>query len=175
MTVFYSRQALLLPVRPEFIALTIATAFLLNLVPWPGIATRVHPDLVALVLLYWSVREPYKFGYTIAWLLGLAMDVAEGSFLGQHALAYTILVFSGNIVSRRMAMFGGIGQAMHAAPLLLLTDVVVLLIRLMAGADFPGWTFFAGSAVAACLWPFIAVLFRLPQLPKPDPDSGVSV
>jgi rod shape-determining protein MreD len=62
-------------------------------------------------------------------------------------------------------------QALHVIPLLLLNDVIVLLIRLAAGADFPGYWYFAGSVIGGLLWPLLSFLYRLPQQPRYDPDQ----
>ncbi|MGA0032564.1 MAG: rod shape-determining protein MreD, partial [Burkholderiales bacterium] len=61
-------------------------------------------------------------------------------------------------------------QMLHVLPLLLFTDVVVLLVRAMAGADFPGYAYFLGSIAGAALWPVLTHLLKLPQRPPPDPD-----
>lgn len=162
-------QEILLPVRPGFIALTLIAALFLNLLPWAGYWLWVRPDFVALVVLYWCIEEPRKIGFAGAWLLGLFMDVADGTLFGQHALAYAILAYAGIVLHRRVRMFSGTPQVLHVIPLLLLNDLIVLGIRALAGADFPGFQYFIGSFVAGALWPPLGVLLRLPQRPKPDP------
>lgn len=162
-------QEILLPVRPGFIALTLIAALFLNLLPWAGYWLWVRPDFVALVVLYWCIEEPRKIGFAAAWLLGLFMDVADGTLFGQHALAYAILAYAGIVLHRRVRMFSGTPQVLHVIPLLLLNDLIVLGIRALAGADFPGFQYFIGSFVAGALWPPLGVLLRLPQRPKPDP------
>jgi rod shape-determining protein MreD len=61
-------------------------------------------------------------------------------------------------------------QILHVIPLLLFTDFVVLLVRALAGADFPGYAYFIGSFTGAALWPVLYYLLKLPQRPRPDPD-----
>ena len=61
-------------------------------------------------------------------------------------------------------------QVLHVIPLLLLNDVIVLLIRTLAGSEFPGYQYFIGSFVGGVLWPLLSFLLKLPQQPKPDPD-----
>jgi len=165
-----SPQELLLPVRPGFIALTLIAALLCNLLPWSGWAYWLVPDFVALIVLYWCIEEPRKIGFLAAWALGLLMDVADGSLFGQHALAYSILAYAGIALHRRVQRFSMAPQILHVIPLLLFTDLVVLLVRALAGADFPGYAYFLGSFTGAALWPVLARLMRLPQRPRPDPD-----
>lgn len=165
-------QEILLPARPAFIIATLVAALLLNLLPWSGWWLAMRPDFVALVLLFWCIEEPRKIGFTSAWLFGLMMDVADASLLGQHALAYSILAYAGIALHRRVQRFSVTPQVLHVIPLLLLNDLIVLAIRMLAGSDFPGLAYFAGSVIGAALWPALAVVLKLPQRPKPDPNHG---
>jgi len=163
---------ILLPVKPGFIAATLVVALLLNLLPWSGYGLWVKPDFVALVVLYWCIETPRRIGFMTAWLLGLTMDVADGTLFGQHALAYTILAYAGIVLHRRVRMFAITSQMLHVLTLLLINDVIVVTIRALAGAEFPGFQYFIGSIVGAALWPVIVAFFRLPQRPQPDPDHA---
>lgn len=163
-------QEILLPVRPGFIVATLVAALLLNLLPWSGLLFWIKPDFVALVVLYWCIHQPRKLGFTAAWLMGLMMDVADGSLFGQHALAYSILAYAGIVLHRRVQRFALAPQVLHVIVLLLFNDLVVLAIRVLAGGDFPGFQYFAGSLVAGALWPPLSVMLHLPQRPRSDPD-----
>lgn len=162
---------ILLPVRPGFIAFTLIAALTANFLPWSGPWLVVKPDFVALVVLYWCIQQPRKLGFAVAWLLGLTMDIADGSLLGQHALAYSVLAFAGIVLHHRVLMFTMKNQILHVIPILLINDLIVLAIRKLAGADFPGIAYFAGSLIAGTLWPVMCFLFKLPQRPTPDPDD----
>lgn len=161
---------ILLPVKPAFIAFTLGAALVANLLPWAGALAPVRPDFLALTLLYWCIHQPRRVGFAPAWLLGLAMDVGEASLLGQHALAYTLLAYAGITLSRRVQLFDLKQQILHVAPLLLLTQIVTLAVRLAAGADFPGLAYFAASLSGAALWPAAVILFELPRRPRLDPE-----
>ena len=143
-----------------------------SLLPWSGLGLAARPDFVALVLLYWCIEQPRKIGFTIAWILGLLMDVADGSLFGQHALAYSILTYAGIALHRRVQMFSVTPQAIHVVPLLILNDVIVLLIRLAAGADFPGYTYFLGGVIGGLLWPLLSWALKLPLRPRAGEDVG---
>lgn len=160
---------ILLPVRAGFIVFTLIAALLLNLLPWSGVALAIKPDFVALVVLYWCIEQPRKVGFSAAWMLGLFMDVADGTLFGQHALAYSILAYAGIVLHRRVLGFSGTPQVVHVVLLLLMNDLIVLAIRMLAGADFPGLQYFIGSFVAGALWLPLGVLLKLPQRTKPDP------
>lgn len=161
---------ILLPVNGAFIAATFVAALLINLLPWSGAWLYIKPDFVALVVLYWCIQQPRKVGFMSAWLLGILMDVAEGSLFGQHALAYSVLAFAGIVLHRRVLRFTMGSQMLHVLVLLVMNDAIVVAVRMLAGAGFPGVTYFLGSPVATLMWPAITFLFKLPQRPTPDPD-----
>ena len=162
---------ILLPVRPAFIAFTLVAALIINFLPWSGPLLAMKPDLVALIVLYWCIQQPHKLGFAAAWLMGLMMDIADGSLLGQHALAYSVLAFAGIVLHRRVLRFTLRNQILHVIPILLLSDLIMLVVRTLAGADFPGFNYFTGSLIAGALWPVMCFLLKLPQRPTPNPDD----
>ena len=161
---------ILLPVKGVFIVITLLAALMINLLPWSGWWLQVKPDFVALVVLYWCIQQPRKVGFTVAFSLGLIMDVGEGSLFGQHALAYSVLAFAGIVLHRRVQNFTLRGQVLHVILILLLNAAIVLAVRMLASGAFPGYYYFAGSLIGAALWPALVYLFKLPQRPTVDPD-----
>ena len=161
---------ILLPVKQWFIFVTVLTALLLNLIPLGRL--QGVPDWVALVVAFWCVREPRRVGMMTAFVLGIVMDVANASILGQHALAYVLVAYGAAALSRRILWFSLPQQAMHIFPLLLLVQVVVLIVRLIGGAEFPGWTYFLSSIIATLLWPPLTILLLLPQYQPVEKDEN---
>lgn len=162
---------ILRPVRPWFIALTLVLALLANMVPL-GELRNLLPDWTALVLTFWGIREPQKVGMGAAFILGLMMDVVDGSLIGQHALAYVMLVYLANSLSRRILWFAPYKQALQVFPLLLMAQAVMLLLRLLLGARFPGLEYFAGSLIAVLLWLPLTYLLLLPQYQPHEKDEN---
>jgi rod shape-determining protein MreD len=99
------------------------------------------------------------------------MDVADGVLFGQHALAYSILAFAGIVLHRRVRMFPVSLQVLHVIPLLLVNDLIVLLLRLAAGGEFPGVPYFLGAVIGGVLWAPVSVLLKLPQHPTRESDG----
>ena len=153
-------QRILLPARVSFIALTLALALLFNLLPWRN--TAGVPDLTAAVLAFWCIHQPRRVGIGLAWTLGLLLDVGNDALIGQHALGYSVLAFLALVVHRRIQWFPPWQQALHLLLLLLATQLLTLAIRIIAGASFPGWTYFAGSFICAALWPVLSFLLLAP-------------
>ncbi|MBS0314669.1 MAG: rod shape-determining protein MreD [Burkholderiales bacterium] len=156
-------EDILLAPKPWFVALTLALAFTVNLLPLSGIALALRPDFFALVLLYWAIHQPRWVGIGVAWCCGLLTDVVEANLFGQHALAYAILGFAAGYFHRRVLRFPLWQQALHVLGLLLVAQIVVLVLRLMSGAGMPNVIFLLSSFASALIWPLISALLQWPQ------------
>lgn len=163
-------QQLLLPANPLFIWASLMAGLLLNMLPL-GRAPWM-PDFLALVLVFWSVHQPLRIGIGAAFMFGVAMDVHQAALLGQHALAYTTLSYFAITIHRRLLWFSVPSQAVQVVPLFAAAHAVAIAIRLLAGANFPGWTLLLAPLAEAALWPVVNVLLLAPQRRAPDPDAN---
>ena len=100
------------------------------------------------------------------------MDVADGSLFGQHALAYSVMMFAAIALHRRVAMFDMRHQILHVLPILLTMQLIVLGVRQAAGGEFPGWWYFLFSFTGALLWPATDWLLKIPLRQRTDPDQA---
>lgn len=166
-------QRILLPVRARTILGSLALALVADFLPWKNVA--LVPDFVALVLVFWCVQQPRLVGLGAGWLLGLLIDVGNGVLLGQHALAYAMLAFASITLSRRILWFPLWGQALHVAALLLFAQAIAALVRLAAGAEFPGWTLAVGPLAGAALWPVVTTLLLMPQRRPVEIDENRAI
>ena len=164
------QQQLLLPVSPVFMWSSLIVALLVNMIPI-GRAVWM-PDLLALVIVFWGVHQPARVGVGAAFVFGLCMDVHQASMLGQHALAYTTLGFFAITIHRRLLWYPVASQALQVLPLFAGMHAVSLLVRLLAGGMFPGWTLFAAPVFEALLWPVANWLLLAPQRRPPDRDEN---
>ncbi len=169
----FTSSRILLPVRPWFVYFSLLGAVLLNFLPtahWPGM-----PDWVALTLCFWSIREPRRVGMGGAFVLGLLMDVADGSILGQHCFAYVLLAYGASSLARRILWFPLLQQALHVLPLLIATQAIQAVMRLAVGADWPGIGYFVSPLIATLLWPLLTLVLLLPQYQpvEQNPDRPI--
>lgn len=140
-----------MPASRIFITASLLVALLLEWLPWQGIGLVVRPDFLALVLLYWCTHKPSQVGIGIAWMIGILADVVDASFFGQHALAYSVLAFSGIAFHRRLLMFSLPQQTLQVFPLLLLAYLVYAAVHWQLRGNI-SWEYFIGSVVSALLW-----------------------
>ena len=147
----------------RFVLFTLLLGLLLNLLPWNDTSKLFWPDFIALLLLYWVIHQPREIGLGAGWFLGLLMDIADGVLFGQHALAYTLMLFMAQILRPRIQMFSFWQQALYVFGLLLISLVIMLVTRLAFGAAFPSLLYFTSSILGALFWPSLSMLLRMPQ------------
>jgi rod shape-determining protein MreD len=92
--------------------LTILTTSIIGLVlsvaPLPTWLSIVRPAFLVLTVLYWSIMIPRAGGLLLAFIGGIAIDVFQGSLLGEHALALAFVSYLGirlNLLVRAKPLF----------------------------------------------------------------------
>lgn len=161
---------ILQPARTWFIYASLVAALGLTYIPTgrlPGV-----PDWVALVLVFWCMREPLRIGMGTGFMFGLLVDIGHGAAMGQHALAYVVLCYMAGTTSRRVLWFPTVQQSVHVLPILLLAQVIMVTVRLLGGAEFPGWWYFGSSLSGALLWAPLSFLLLLPQYQPVERDDN---
>jgi rod shape-determining protein MreD len=141
-----------LPATGSVIFFSFLAAFTLSSFEWTGGWLLLRPDFVLLVLLFWTIHEPRSIGQGMAFMLGLAMDVSDSMLLGQHALAYVMVVYGAQALHVRILSFGLFEQTLHVLGLFFLATLVMLVLNILLGADFPGFMYFAGPVLTALAW-----------------------
>lgn len=161
---------ILLPARTWFVYFSLFLALAASYIPTgrtPGV-----PDWVAVVLAFWCIREPARVGMGAAFVLGILVDVGHGAAMGQHALAYVCLAYLASAFSRRVLWFSTMEQALHVLPMLLLSQLVMLGVRLLAGGEFPGWWWLLSAFTGTLAWIPIGFLLLLPQYQPVERDDN---
>lgn len=166
-------QELLQPANPLFIGLSLIWALALNLLPLGK--TLWVPDMVLLTLAFWGVHTSQRVGMGTAFVLGLCMDVHQSALLGQHALAYTALMYACTLIYRRLPWLGLVAQAVQMLPLLAGAHALELLIGMGTGGAFAGPMILLPPVMEALLWPLASWLLLLPQRVPPPRDEKRSV
>lgn len=166
-------QQLLLPANPVFIWGSLLAALLLDMLLGMGLTGRAAwvPDLLAVVLVFWTVHQPRRVGIVAAFVFGLLVDTHQGALLGQNALAYTVLSFFAVTMQRRLLWFTAPAQSLQVLPLFVAAHLLEMAVRLLSGGDFPGFALLLAPFLEAALWPLATVALLSPQRRAPDPDA----
>ncbi len=167
-------QQLLLPANPLFIWGSLVGGMLLNMLQNMGLWGRAAwtPDLLAVVLVFWTVHQPLRVSIGAAFVFGLLTDVHQGALLGQHAMAYTVLSFFAITIHRRLLWFSVPSQAAQVFPLFAAAHGVELLLRMLGGGSFPGIEMVLAPVIESLLWPVASIVLLAPQRRAPNPDAN---
>jgi len=163
-------EHLTVPAHAGFVWFTVLVVWLVSLLPWR--LWPPAPDLLLLVLAFWSVHEPRRVGMTAAFVFGLLMDVHDSGILGEHALQYTLVSYGAIALHRRLQHFDLWSQAMHMLPLFFAAQLLVRVLHAWLSGAWPGWQWAAGCALTAALWPLAGWLLQLPQRRPEDSESS---
>lgn len=143
------------------IAVTLAIAMLLNIVPLPLWAQWGRPEFVAMVLIYWVIALPERVGIIIAWSVGLLQDIVDGAPLGQNALALAVLAYVSLLLYQRLRMYTPLQQAGVVFVLVGLNQLLCNWVQTLTGTVSPNLLFLLPALVSALLWPLLAEFLRL--------------
>jgi rod shape-determining protein MreD len=147
-----ARNVMQLPASVGLIFFSLLGAYVLEAFPWTGAWLLMRPDFVLIVLIFWTINEPRSIGQGVAFALGLLMDVSDSMLLGQHALAYVLAVFGAQVLRVRIMSFPLAEQTLHVLGLTVAACIVVLVLNLLLGAEFPGIAFLVSPVVTALCW-----------------------
>lgn len=143
------------------IHLSLLIGLLLMIFPLPDWAEPFRPDWVALILIYWCMSLPIHAGLGTALALGLLLDVAMGTLLGQHALGLTAMSYIILKNHQRFRLYPPIQQSIIVMFVLLVKQLLFLWIYGITNrAPASLFVYFMPSVVSMLLWPWIAVVMR---------------
>jgi rod shape-determining protein MreD len=137
---------------------TLAFALLSMLVPLPNVLEPFKPYWPALILLYWVLESEDRVTLGLAFAVGLGADLLDGVVLGEQALRLCALVFIAMRFRSRLRFFPMWQQALAVLALLLNDRLLLLIVRVLAGASLPPASWWISPFVGAALWPFLFLL-----------------
>lgn len=135
--------------------LTIVAALALTIVPLPRAVEPFRPDWVALTMIFWGFSLPRSYSVGIAWMVGLVLDVAQGSMLGQHALALTAVVFMTVRFHLLMRVFPLLQLSATVFALLGLYQFLLFWINGVADVRTSAITYWAPVVSGFLVWPLL--------------------
>jgi rod shape-determining protein MreD len=146
-------------IRMRPIVITIIIALMLSIAPMPAWAESYRPDWVALTLIYWAMISPMRYSVGSAWAIGLIVDVAQGTLLGQHALALTLVIFVTVKFHLQLRQFPTLQLTATVFALLALYQFILFWINGVAGINTPAVTYWGPVISGMLLWPLMSMLF----------------
>jgi rod shape-determining protein MreD len=145
-----------------FILFSILIAFLINIFPSQH-RTSYMPDILMLTLLFWIIREPYKINLVICFVFGILMDIRFASLIGEHALLYISICFSGIIMQRRLLNFSFTMQSVHFIPIFAVIYGIFFGVYYLNGTNINLQILCIKPLVEILIFPILANILLLPQ------------
>jgi len=140
------------------VVITLLVAFMLMITPMPAAVEAFRPDWLALVLMFWSMAVPRSYSVGIAWLIGIVLDVAQGTLLGQHALALCVIVYITVKFHLLMRVFPLSQLTATVFALLALYQFLLFWINGVAGVTAPAIDYWGPVVAGTIVWPFLSIL-----------------
>lgn len=142
------------------ILISLMTAMALRILPLPEALTIYNPDWVALIVIYWCLALPERFGVGGAWFTGLFTDVLTGRLLGQYALSYCVVAFVCIKLHQQLRVFPPSQQALIVLILLSLCQLLIFWTQGIQGKSLDAWSYAASSITGAMAWPLVFMILR---------------
>jgi len=143
------------------IPFSLSIALILVIMPLPPYLQPFRPDWLSLVVLYWGMAIPNRFGLGLACLFALLLDISQGTLLGQHAFSLCPILYIVLRMHRQIRASSFFQQAIFIAFLLLFKQLLVLWVDGIVGRSVENlWLYFSPSLVGMLLWPVVFIILR---------------
>ncbi len=142
------------------IFLSFLVAFMLTAMPLPEWATFWRPAWVALVLIYWVMALPNRIGIGTAWVLGLLIDVLQGTILGLNAMSYALLAFLIIKSYQRIRVYSLVQQSAIVGFLMSFYLLLSLWVQSLTGSPEISWMYWMSAFTNMLLWPWLFIVLR---------------
>lgn len=148
------------------IFLTVLLALFLSVVPVPAWVAAARPAFLVLTVLYWSIAVPRAGGLTLGWIAGLVLDIFQGSVLGEHALALSLVTYITVREHQKIRSKPVFQQSLIVMGLLIIYEFVVFAIDGWTGHVLYGPLRWLQVLTGALLWPLAAALLGRSHAPR---------
>lgn len=145
---------------------TVLLALFLSVVPLPGWADTFRPAFLVLTVLYWSIAAPRTGGIALGWIAGLALDIFQGSILGQHALALSLVTYIAVREHQKIRSKPVFQQSLIVMGTLFIYEFIVFAINGWTGHALYGPLRWVPILTGALVWPVAAGLLGRSHAPR---------
>ncbi|HCH20308.1 MAG: rod shape-determining protein MreD [Cellvibrionales bacterium] len=140
------------------LSIVIIGILLLSIYPLPVWVQWLRPEFAALAVIYWVMLAPFQLGMTLAWFIGLSIDLLEGGVLGQHALALTIIAYICALSHQQLKMFSLGAQVLAVFLLVFIYQLITYWVNSLTGGSFNSMLFLLPALMSALFWPLLKLI-----------------
>lgn len=142
------------------IASSFIVALMLTAMPLPDWALAWRPCWVAMVLIYWCMALPGRVGPGTGWLMGLLIDVLQGTLLGMNAMGFAVIAYFVQNSFQRLRVSPLTQQSMVVGFYLGIYLLVSLWIRGVSDDPNINWNYWMPLVTSMLLWPWLFIVLR---------------
>ncbi|MDD7805059.1 MAG: rod shape-determining protein MreD [Endozoicomonas sp. (ex Botrylloides leachii)] len=134
--------------------MSLLIAIVLSIVPLPMWLSVARPAWVPLVVIYWTMALPNRFGLFFAFITGLILDLFFSSLFGLNAMGMLLVSFIVLSSHRRLRMFPWWQQTFIVFIVINCYQLLTMWIRSFVGLSDPTLWYLLPSVTSAILWPW---------------------
>ncbi|USE35046.1 rod shape-determining protein MreD [Endozoicomonas sp. SCSIO W0465] len=135
--------------------MTLLVGAVFSIMPLPEWLSLVRPAWLPLVVIYWVLALPERFGLFFAFIAGLLLDVFQGSLFGLNSLGMLVVVFIVLSLHRRLRLFPVWQQAFMVFLMIGFYQLLLLWARSAVGGTIPSVWYLLPSISSALVWPWM--------------------
>jgi rod shape-determining protein MreD len=140
------------------IILTFLIGLILTVMPLPDSIAAFRPDWIAMLVIFWAMQLPRTWSVGTAWIIGIILDVSQGTLLGQHALALSLVAFITVRSHLLMRVFPMPQLTATVFPILATYQFLLFWINGVSGVDAPMIAYWGPVISGTLLWPVVMTL-----------------
>lgn len=137
------------------IIISLLIGLMLTMMPLPDAIAPFRPDWLVLLIIFWAMQLPRTWSVGTAWIVGIVLDVSQGTLLGQHALGLCVVAFITVRFHLLMRVFPLPQLTATVLPILALYQFLLFWINGVAGVNAPPVTYWGPVISGAVLWPVV--------------------
>ena len=140
------------------VILTFIVGLTLTIMPLPGGIDAFRPDWLAMLVIFWAMQLPRTWSVGTAWIIGIVLDVSQGTLLGQHALALCCVAFITVRFHLLMRVFPITQLTATVFPILATYQFLLFWVNGVAGVSAPLIAYWGPVISGTLLWPIIMAI-----------------
>ena len=139
------------------VVMSFIVGLMLTIMPMPTVIEAFRPDWLAMLVIFWAMQLPRTWSVGSAWIVGIILDVSQGTLLGQHALALCCVAFITVRFHLLMRVFPVPQLTATVLPILAIYQFLLFWINGVAGIDAPAIVYWGPVISSTALWPVVLI------------------
>ena len=146
-----------------FIVVTFFIGFYLAAIPM-GRFEIARPDWIGMLIIFWVLVLPERFGIFVAFAIGLLFDTLAGTLLGLYGCIYATLAYTVLLLHARLNMYPLGQQALVVFLLLGITHIFSQWLKIWLMSYVSGELHIWPALSSAMVWPWVYGILRTLQI-----------